>query len=297
MTQSMTANIADDMALYGQLDPELVVLQDAPDDLDLETLVEHIFDNTAEIFTGSCLELDISDLLWQIVNVFHRKAQRLEHELDANILRQRALMEQQDGSEIASYELEIVHATGVGIQKRLTAMEHIRLHGTQVFQQHTGDSWLPKSGSLTHRKTLTASMVDARDFANANKLAKTEMLVPKGKKIIVAGDNKCTDVNRVYGVLDKTLQLFTDRGEKIVLVHGGDNGVDKIADSWARNRNVATVVMKPDWSKHSKAAPFKRNDEMLALLPAGLIMVAKNNGIHEQLLREAQIKGITIHLA
>jgi hypothetical protein len=32
---------------------------------------------------------------------------------------------------------------------------------------------------------------------------------------------------------------------------------------WATNRKVPQIAFKPDWTKHAKAAPFKRNDAML----------------------------------
>jgi hypothetical protein len=31
------------------------------------------------------------------------------------------------------------------------------------------------------------------------------------------------------------------------------------------------IAFKPDWTKHAKAAPFKRNDQMLEALPIGVI--------------------------
>ena len=41
---------------------------------------------------------------------------------------------------------------------------------------------------------------------------------------------------------------------------------------WADNRKVPQIAFKPDWTKHAKAAPFKRNDQMLDVLPIGVIV-------------------------
>ena len=57
----------------------------------------------------------------------------------------------------------------------------------------------------------------------------------------------------------------------MVLVHGGGPGVEKIAASWAERRGVDQVVCRPDWNRHGKAAPFRRNDDLLNLLPKGVI--------------------------
>ena len=38
------------------------------------------------------------------------------------------------------------------------------------------------------------------------------------------------------------------------------------AARWADHRKVSQIAFKPDWTKHAKAAPFKRNDQMLDVL-------------------------------
>lgn len=296
MTHTVTATILEDLAVYGAIPAEEKASWEAPDTDHLHSLANGLVDNISEVFADTCLELDTPDVLWNLVNLFHRKAQKLEHALDANILRQRSLSEQQDGSEIASYELETAHTEGVSLQNRLTAMETLRDQGAEIFMQHTGDAWMPHSGSTLNRKTMTASMIDARDFANAQKLVKTKTLLPEGRKIILAGGD-CIDISRIYTVLDKTREKLAERGEHMVLVHGGGKGAEHIAATWAKNRNIQQIVCKPDWAKHNKAAPFKRNDTMLAMLPHGLIMVNPDSGIHEQLLREAKRLGITIKIA
>ena len=57
----------------------------------------------------------------------------------------------------------------------------------------------------------------------------------------------------------------------IILVHGGGPGVERIAAKWADTNGVHQVVCKPDWNAHGRAAPFRRNDELLNLLPKGVI--------------------------
>ena len=47
-----------------------------------------------------------------------------------------------------------------------------------------------------------------------------------------------------------------------------------------RNRKVAQVAFKPDWTRHAKAAPFKRNDQLLEAMPIGVI-VFPGSGITE----------------
>ena len=45
---------------------------------------------------------------------------------------------------------------------------------------------------------------------------------------------------------------------------------ERIAAAWADNRTVTQIVVKPDWTRHGKSAPFKRNDRLLEIRVAGV---------------------------
>jgi hypothetical protein len=76
----------------------------------------------------------------------------------------------------------------------------------------------------------------------------------------------------------------------MVLMHGGSpKGAELIAARWADNRKVPQVAFKPDWTKHAKAAPFKRNDQMLDVLPIGVI-TSPAPGIQDNLADKAQAR-------
>jgi hypothetical protein len=78
----------------------------------------------------------------------------------------------------------------------------------------------------------------------------------------------------------------------MVLLHGGSpKGAERIAACWADNRRVPQIAFKPDWTRHAKAAPFKRNDEMLSVLPVGLITFP-GSGISANLADKAKKLGI-----
>ena len=74
----------------------------------------------------------------------------------------------------------------------------------------------------------------------------------------------------------------------MVLLHGGSpKGAERIAACWADSRKVPQIAFKPDWARHAKAAPFKRNDQMLDALPIGVI-VFPGSGISGQPRRQGQ---------
>jgi hypothetical protein len=56
---------------------------------------------------------------------------------------------------------------------------------------------------------------------------------------------------------------------------------------------VPQIAFKPDWARHTKAAPFKRNDAMLEALPIGVI-VFPGSGISANLADKARKLGIPV---
>lgn len=80
-------------------------------------------------------------------------------------------------------------------------------------------------------------------------------------------------------MLDKVLA----KHPRMVLLHGDtDRGAEKIAACWASARKVTQIAFRPHWDRDGKAAPFKRNDHMLDVLPIGLV-VFPGSGITDNL--------------
>lgn len=114
--------------------------------------------------------------------------------------------------------------------------------------------------------------------------------MPVCAKIAFARGPDCNDHSRIWDVLDKALAKHPDMG----LLHGGSSkGAERIAACWAEARKIAQVVFKPDWTKHAKAAPFKRNDALLQTLPIGVI-VFPGSGITGTLADKACVLGIPV---
>ncbi len=80
----------------------------------------------------------------------------------------------------------------------------------------------------------------------------------------------------------------------MVLLHGGSpKGAELIAAKWADARKIQQVAFKPDWTKHAKAAPFKRNDALLDVMPIGVI-VFPGSGISDNVADKARKLGIPL---
>lgn len=46
------------------------------------------------------------------------------------------------------------------------------------------------------------------------------------------------------------------------IISGGAIGVDTLAEQWAKAHGIATEVFKPDYKKHLRGAPIRRNELM-----------------------------------
>ena len=249
-----------------------------------------IVDGFAAMLTDTRLEDDLDDLLWSFVNLFHRKIARVAQQLDANEQAQRRSQLEQNGSEVRSVELERLTAQGISLIERRDAFEFCRDYAAECYEALTGSAWRPRAGSMLNHRTLTAAMIDSREFIAARRRAETQLLVPAGTRIAFTGGTDCNDHERIWSALDRVHAKHPD----MVLLHGGSpRGAERIAARWADHRKVAQVVFKPDWNRHRKAAPFKRNDEMLDTLPVGLIAFP-GSGISANLADKARKMGIPV---
>lgn len=283
---SATAHVVDQLQVYGyhpgsdEPDPRPL-----PEASSLEGSVIALFDILAETLADTRLEPDLQDLLWHLANLFHNKADRVQRQLDDNETAQRDSQDQQDGSEIRSVELERLICQGLTMLERRNTFEALRDTAAETYQAHTGSAWRPRAGSLANRKTMTAAIVDSRDFLKAKTYAETKTLLPPGPCVIFSGGVEYNDHTKIWATLDAAHARHPDMN----LVHGGTNrGAEKIAACWADNRKVPQIVYKPDFVNEGRAAPFKRNDRMLAeTQPLGVI-VFPGSGITDNLADKAK---------
>ena len=256
-TASQTAHALDELQLYGYRPFDESDPRPMPDGQRLAVAVADIFDALVATLEDTRMEPDLEEVLWGQVNLFHRATARVERSLDENEQAQRRLQREQDGSEVKSTELERLTAEGLTLIERRNCMDMMRDHAATEFVHHTGSTWRPRTGSMVNRLT---------------------------------GGTDFNDHRLIWGKLDQVRTKYPD----MVLLHGGSpKGAELIAAKWAEARGVTQVAFKPDWTKHAKAAPFKRNDAMLEVLPVG-VLVFPGTGIQENLADKAKKLGIPV---
>ncbi|ODR88809.1 DUF2493 domain-containing protein [Sinorhizobium alkalisoli] len=261
-----------------------------PEEPVLRSALTVIFDALTEMLGDTRLEPDLEDLYWSTVNLFHRAGERIQRELQRNEDAQRTGQSEQDGSEVKSVELERHIAEGITLLERRNAFEFMRDYAADLFEAETGSAWRPRTGSKVSHANMTAAMIDSKDFLSARRRAETEVLIPAGTKIAFSGGMDYNDHERIWGKLDLAHAKHPD----MVLLHGGSpKGAERIAACWAESRKVTQIAFKPNWAKHAKAAPFRRNDEMLSVIPAGVI-IFPGSGITGNLADKARRLGIPV---
>lgn len=288
---SPTDHALSELQLYGyHHDESTPDPRPVPDDRTIEGAVSDIFDALIATMADTALDFDLDDLLWSTVNSFHRAVDRVERKLDDNEQGQKRRQREQDGSEVKAVELERLIEVGKSLIERRDSLEVFRNSAAEHYLRTTGTPWSPRTGSRVNHRALTSAMIDSRDFIAARKRADAQLLLPDGPKVALTGGLDFNDHRLIWDKLDQVHAKHPD----MVLMHGkSPKGAEKIAARWADHRNVPQIGFAPDWTKHGRAAPFKRNDQMLDVLPIG-VMVFPGTGIQENLADKARKLGIPV---
>ncbi len=293
-TASSTATVCEGMALFGaapakgELDSRVV--WDEDDALNALSEAIRVIVNGITV-DGTQMADEREAVMWGFTNMLHSQVTRLDRAVDRITPEMRDLEKAQDGSEVKAHELETLTDRAQSLGDRRDAFEKLRDLAADAYRVETGDLWRPRHGSHTSQTgTLTSAAIDARDFRRARKDRETRAHLPEGTLVAITGGKTVSDADAIWSTLDMAHAKYGD----MVLLHGGGPGVEKIAASWAEARGVNQIVCRPDWSTHGKAAPFRRNDDLLNLLPKGVIAFP-GSGITGNLVDKAKQLGIPVY--
>jgi predicted Rossmann fold nucleotide-binding protein DprA/Smf involved in DNA uptake len=79
----------------------------------------------------------------------------------------------------------------------------------------------------------------------------------EGKKVAVIGSRNFSDKERLFKILDNNKDRIK------VIVSGGAQGADSLAQEWAKERGFPCLIFYPRWKdengKHDRGAGFRRN--------------------------------------
>lgn len=217
--------------------------------------------------TGETALEDVQTILAEcLIGAFHSAAGRIEREADRARDRMRALERDFDGSELADSELQAATLTARSADVAQMAAELVRDAASEMYTTQTGEVWTAWRGSRrgTH---LTAAKLEAKQALRGIEKRRSAEQDPGGPIVAFRAApmaDTAADANRIFDALNWAKAQWPD----MALATTGAKGAEKLAIRWAGQKGVRLVLARADFARHGKAAPFRANDDLLALEPA-----------------------------
>jgi len=224
---------------------------------------------------GDTAPEDVQTILAEsLIGAFHSAAGRIEREADRGRDRMRWLERDFDGSEMADTELQEATRSIRAFDVAQAAAELVRDAAAEAYTTMTGEVWTAWRGS--RRGTfMTAAQLEAKQAIQAIARRKTGEADPAGPVVAfraAPSAESAEDAQRIFDALNWARAQWPD----LVLATTGAKGAEKLAIRWAQQKGVTLVLARPDFDRHHKAAPFRANDELLALEPVCCLTLAQS---------------------
>jgi hypothetical protein len=227
-----------------------------------------------DVIGDTALE-DVQTILAEsLIGAFHSAAGRIERDADRARDRMRILERDFDGSEMADAELQDATRLARSADVAQAACELIRDAAAEVLTTQTGEVWTPWRGSRrgTH---LTAAQLEAKQALRAIERRRSTEADPGGHVVAFRAapfaDSEI-DAHRIFDALNWARSQWPD----MALATTGARGAERLAIRWAQQKGVTLVVARADFDRHGKAAPFRANDELMALEPTCCLTLAQS---------------------
>ena len=280
----------DEIELYGLTENGTDDLPIPNDDGLQGRAVAEAFDAIIGTIQGTGLASEVEPLAHAFATMFQRRATIMDETADRLKVKIRALIEAQDGSEIAEAELDETQRQFEAAWEKADALKLMAEAAAECYECETGEAYVPVTGGRTTRRAMeTGAVFEAKKLLEAADRAEAERNKVEGTFIAVAGSSDWIDPAPIFRRLDAARARCPD----MVLCHKGSKGVERIAAAWAKARNVPQVLFRPNWNAFRKAAPFRANDEMLRTRLRGVILFG-GGGIGLNLAEKAEKKGLHV---
>jgi hypothetical protein len=292
MTFSLHAFSSSDTAF----DVQAAALEDPrphPTELALVQLGQAIMTELLDVIGETALE-DVQTILCEsLIGAFHSAAGRIERDADRSRDRMRILERNFDGSEMADAELQEVTGQARAADVAQAAAELVRDAAAEVYRVQTGEVWTAWRGSRRGTR-LTAAQLEAKQAIRAVERRKAGEADPGGPVVAFRAapfaDTEA-DAHRIFDALNWARAQWPD----MALATTGAKGAERLAIRWAQQKGVTLVLAKADFDRHGKAAPFRANDELLALEPTCCLTLT--HSLDEQRASRSHPFGPALNLA
>ncbi|MBI1200360.1 MAG: DUF2493 domain-containing protein [Phenylobacterium sp.] len=300
----MTFSLHDFVASDTAFDVQTSALEDPrphPTEAALVQLGQALMTELVDLVSDTALEEVRTILCECLIGGFHSAAGRIERDADRARDRMRLLERDFDGSEMADTELQAATLAARSADVAQAACELIRDAAAEAYATATGEVWTPWRGSR-RGSHLTAAQLEAKQALRAIAERRTRAADPAGPVVAFRGApfaDTPADGGRIFDALNWARAQWPD----MVLATTGARGAERLAIRWAQQKGVTLVLARADFDRHGKAAPFRANDELIALEPVCCLTLAqtldprKADGSHpfgpaQNLAQEAHAHGV-----
>lgn len=209
---------------------------------------------------------DVQAILCEsLIGAFHSAAGRIERDGDRARDRMRLLERDFDGSELADTELQEATRVTRAADVAQAAAELVRDAAAEVYTTQTGEVWTAWRGSRRGTR-MTAAQLEAKAAIRAVERRRRGEADPGGPVVAFRAApfaDSAEDAQRIFDALNWAKSEWPD----MALATTGAKGAERIAIRWAQQKAVTLVLARADFDRHGKAAPFRANDDLLALEP------------------------------
>lgn len=245
-----------------------------PTEATLVQLGHAIMTELLDLVSGTALE-DVQAILAEsLIGAFHSAAGRIEREADRARDRMRILERDFDGSELADSELQEATTATRSADVAQAAAELIRDSAAEVYATTTGEVWTAWRGSRRGTR-LTAAQLEAKQAIRAMERRRSQEAAPDVPVVAFRAapfaDSEA-DAHRIFDALNWAKAQWPD----MALATTGARGGERLAIRWAQQKGVTLVLARADFDRHGKAAPFRANDELMALEPQCCMTLAQS---------------------
>jgi hypothetical protein len=259
-------------------DARTAALQDPrphPTEPQLVQLGRALIGEVLDTLLGGALEDHAVPICETLIGGLHAGVHRLERDAD----REREQLADQlrafDGSEVADVDLQEAKARADGLDVAAEAMSFVRDAAAEAYAVATGEVWSPWRGSV--RGGLTAAQLDGQAALRALQDRKRVAADPGDAVVAFRASPRSDapeDATRIFDALNWARAQWPDMSLAVTGAKGGE----RLAKRWAQQKGVRLVLARPDFERFGRAAPFRANDQLMALQPVCVLVLPESLG-------------------
>lgn len=259
-------------------DARTAALQDPrphPTEPQLAQLGRAIMAEVLDMLLGGALEDHATPICETLIGGLHAGVQRLERDADRERERLAGLLRDFDGSEVADVDLQEAKARADALDVAGDAMAFVRDAAAEAYGVATGEVWSPWRGSV--RGGTTAAQLDAQAAIRALEQRRRADADP-GEAVVAFRASPRSDAPEDASRIFDALNWALDQHPGMSLALTGAKGGERLAKRWALQKDVRIILARPDFARFQRAAPFRANDQLMALRPVCVLVLPESLG-------------------